>query len=115
MLAIPPLYLAMGLVLGLLVLLPARRLQVAGIPAHWIGVYAVCLWALAFFLAVRPVLGRFLVPILLIAYLAPFVAASGPVSRAVVRSRGGDRRGGDDPPRPPMKDVTPPDGPIEPQ
>ena len=114
MLAIEPLLLAIGLVLGLLVLLPARRLQLGGVPSRWIGIYVVSWWALAFFLAVRPVMVRFLLPIVLIAYLAPFVAASGPVSRAIDRSRR-LRRGGDDPPRPPMKNVTPPDGPTEPR
>ena len=113
MLAIEPLVLAIGLVLGLLVLLPARRLQLGGVPSRWIGIYVVSWWALAF-LAVRPVMVRFLLPIVLIAYLAPFVAASGPVSRAIDRSRR-IRRGGDDPPRPPMKNVTPPDGPTEPR
>jgi hypothetical protein len=57
---------------------------------------------------------RFLLPIVLIAYLAPFVAASGPVSRAIDRTRR-LRGGGDDPPRPPIKNVTPPDGPPEPR
>ena len=48
---------------------------------------------------------RFLVPMVVILYLAPFVAASGPVTRAIERSR----RGRADPPAPPMKNVTPPD------
>ena len=114
MLAIPPLLLAIGLVLGLLILLPARRLQLGGVPSRWLGLYAVSWWALACFLAVRPVMVRFLLPIVLIAYLAPFVAASGPVSRAIDRTRR-LRGGGDDPPRPPIKNVTPPDGPPEPR
>jgi len=111
-LSIPPLPLAIALVIGLLVLLPARRLQVAGIASRWIGLYALSLWALAFFLAVRPVAARFLVPMVVILYLAPFVAASGPVTRAIERTRRGSRA---DPPAPPMKNVTPPDPPAEPR
>ena len=114
-----PALLAVGLILGLIILLPARRLQLAGFSGRAIGLYAACLWALAFFLAVRPVAARFLVPILLIAYLAPFVAAPGRLSRIVARGRGrggpGGTGGTGEPPKPPIKNVTPPDQPIEPE
>ena len=111
-----PVLLAVGLILGLIILLPARRLQLAGFSGRAIGLYAACLWALAFFLAVRPLAARFLIPILLIAYLAPFVAAPGRLSRIVARGRG--RRpsdGTDEPPKPPIKNVTPPDGGLGPE
>jgi hypothetical protein len=105
-----PALLAVGLVLALIILLPARRLQLAGFSGRAIGLYAVCLWALAFFLAVRPFAARFLIPILLIAYLAPFVVAPGRLSGIVSRGRG---RGGPgaagDPPKRQIKNVTPPD------
>lgn len=107
-----PALLAIVLVLGLLVLLPARRLQLAGFRGRTIGAYAAFLWALAFALAVRPVAARFLVPILLIAYLAPFVVAPGRMARIVARGRGrgaGTAGSGGDPSRPPMKNVTPPE------
>lgn len=105
-----PALLAVGLVLGLIILLPARRLQLAGISGRATGLYAVCLWGLAFFLAVRPIAARFLIPILLIAYLAPFVVAPGRLSRIVERGRGRGGPGGTgDPPKPPIKNVTPPD------
>jgi hypothetical protein len=110
MLPVPAL-LAVGLVIGLLVLLPARRLQLGGFSGRSIGLYAVCLWALAFALAVRPGATRFLIPILLIAYLAPFVVAPERLARVVRRGR--VDRG--NPPKPPMKNVTPPDGPVEPR
>ncbi len=111
-----PALLAVGLVLGLIILLPARRLQLAGFRGRAIGLYAACLWALAFLLAVRPVAARFLIPILLIAYLAPFVAAPGRLSRIVARGRGRGGPGGTgDPPKPPIKDVTPPDPGIGPE
>ncbi|MEO8438348.1 MAG: hypothetical protein ABI562_07790 [Chloroflexota bacterium] len=108
-----PALLAVGLVLGLLILLPARRLQLAGFGSTAIVTYAAILWALAFFLALWPVATRLLVPILVIAYLAPFVVAPARLSRIVRRVRGPDD-GGDKPPRPPIKNVTPPDPPSGP-
>lgn len=98
-----PWLVALALVVGLLVLIPARRLQLAGVRARTIGLYALGLWILAMALAIRPAGARVLVPFLLVAYLAPFVAAPDTVRR-VLRRGGGDPR---DPP--PMKDVTPPD------
>lgn len=106
---IPPALLALGLVLGLLVLLPARRLQLAGLSGRTIGFYAACLWVGGFFLAVRPVGAKFLIPILLLAYIAPFVAAPELVGRALRRGRPRDQ------PPPPMKNVTPPDDPAAPR
>lgn len=103
----PPWLLALALVVGLLVLIPARRLQLADLAPRTIGLYALVLWVLAMAIAVRPVGARILVPILLIAYLAPFVAAPDQVHRILRR-----RRPPDD--RPPIKDVTPPDQRIEP-
>ena len=123
-----PALLAIALGLGLLVLLPARRLQLAGLSSRVIGGYAAALWLLAFLLAVRPVMLRFALPILLIAYVAPFVVAPGRIARAIARMQGRGRpgnpggRGGPGPrarqdregdaPRPPMKNVTPPDAPT---
>jgi hypothetical protein len=104
---IPAWLLAVVLVVGLLVLLPARRLQLAGLTGRAIGAYAVSLWLAGVLLAVRPVGARFLVPIVLLAYIAPFVAAPEVVGRVLRRGRPRD------PPvdssRPPMKNVTPPD------
>ena len=96
-----PLLLAVGLALGLLVLLPARRLQLAGLSARAIGIYALCLWLFGFALAIRPVGARFLVPIVIVAYIAPFVASPDRVARVL-------RRRPPTLPPPPIKDVTPP-------
>lgn len=101
---LPPWLLALGLVLGLLVLLPARRLQLAGLSARAVGLYAVGLWLMGFLLAIRPVGARFLVPIVLLAYVTPFVAAPERLGRVLRRRRPRD-------PPPPMKNVTPPDDP----
>lgn len=103
----PPWLLALGLVLGLLVLVPARRLQLAGLAPRTIGLLAATLWALGMLVAIRPVASRILIPILLIAYIAPFVAAPDRLGR--VLGRGGGRHGPAG--EPPMKNVTPSDPP----
>jgi hypothetical protein len=97
-----PWFLALALVAGLLVLLPARRLQLAGMSGRTIGTYALFVWLLGLAVIARPGVTRFLIPILLIAYIAPFVASPERIER-ITR-----RRGRGDPPRPPIKDVTPP-------
>lgn len=108
-----PWLLALGIGIGLLVLLPARRLQLAGLSSRAIGAYALALWGLAMIIAIRPIGARFLVPILLAAYLAPFVAAPERVGRFLTRGRG--RGAGQGPAAGPgadgreVKDVTPPD------
>jgi hypothetical protein len=97
-----PSVLGLGLVIGLLVLLPTRRVQLAGWSGRSIGLYALILWVGAMLVGLMPG-ARLLVPILLVAFIAPFVAA--PVRVQQVLRRGGRR----DPPS--MKDVTPPDQP----
>jgi hypothetical protein len=99
-----PWLLALALVVGLLVLIPAQRLRLGGYAPRTIGLYAVVLWALAMLLVVRPIGGRLLVPLVLIGYLAPFVGAPGEVRRAIDRRRPRTAGG-----RPTMKNVTPPD------
>ena len=106
----PPWLLALGLVLGLLVLLPARRLQLAGLAPRTIGLFALTLWALAMLVAISPGGARVLIPILLVAYLAPFVAAPDRVGRILRRGGGsGDPPGGTGRP---IKNVTPPDADV---
>ena len=96
-----PWLLALALGVFLLVLLPARRLQLGGLSGRSVGVYTLFVWLLGMAVVVRPGVTRFLIPILLVAYVAPFVA--GPDRIARLRRAG--RRG---PPAPPVKDVTPP-------
>ena len=101
-----PALLAIGLALALIVLIPARRLHLAGFRSRSVALYAIAVWALAFALAIRPVVTRFLIPILVIAYIAPFVVAPDRLARIV-------RRGGrGEPPSGPVKNVTPPDPPA---
>jgi hypothetical protein len=99
-----PVLLALAFAIGLIVLVPARRLQLAGFSRGTIAIYAVVLWLLGFLLAVRPIGARFLIPILLIAYIAPFVTAPAALRRIV-------RRGEPSTPTRPMKNVTPPEEP----
>ncbi|MGZ8438479.1 MAG: hypothetical protein ACXW4H_06515 [Candidatus Limnocylindrales bacterium] len=109
---IPAWLIALTLVLGLLVLLPARRLQLAGLSGRVIAFYAVALWLMGFLLVVRPIGARFLVPIALLAYIAPFVAAPEVVGRVLRRRQPPEPPSGS--PRPPIKNVTPPDDPGSP-
>jgi hypothetical protein len=106
-----PWLLALALVIGLLILVPARRLQLAALAPRTIGLYALTLWLLAMIVAIQPVATRVLVPILLISYIAPFVAAPDTVRRVLRQSdrSGSGRSSGGLPGRPPMKNVTPPD------
>ena len=113
-----PALLAVGLVLGLIILLPARRLQLAGFSRRSIALYAICLWALAFFMAMPAARGA-------VPHPDPADRLPGAVRRragAAVRDRDAgagagrsarDRRG--EPPPPQIKNVTPPDQPIEPE
>jgi hypothetical protein len=100
----PPWLIALALVLGLLVLIPARRLRAAGLSSGSVGLYALTLWGLAMLVAIRPGATRILIPLLLLAYLAPFIAGPDVLGRVLRRQ----------PPRPPIKNVTPPDPPPRP-
>jgi len=94
----PPWLLALALVLALLALIPARRLQLAGFRARAIAGYASVLWGFAMLVAIRPGATRVLIPMLLVAYIAPFVAGPERLTRVL--------RGPGEPPRP-VIDVTP--------
>lgn len=90
-----PALLATVLVAGLLALLPVRRLQLAGWPrgalfTTWL------VFAAGLVLVVRLPMARFLVPILVLALLAPYVAGPERLARVLRGSA-----------RPTVKDVTP--------
>ena len=94
-----PVLLLMVLLAALLGLIPVWRLRIAGWPTRWL-VLAWIAYAASIFLAIRaPVVTRFLLPILVLAYVAPFIAGPDRLSR-VLRRR-------PEPPRP-IIDVTPP-------
>lgn len=99
-----------GLV-ALLILIPTRRLQLAGWRRESLTAYFLTVWLLGVVVAALPSPARFLIPLLLVAYLAPFVTVRDGLARLLGRPRSG--RGSDDgapvEERPPIKDVTPPD------
>jgi len=96
-----------GLV-ALLVLFPTRRLQLAGWRRDALTTYFISVWLLGVVVAALPAPARLLVPVLLVAYVAPFVTVRAGLDRLF--GRPGPLRPPVEPaPPPPMKDVTPPD------
>lgn len=94
----PPLLLVVLLVAGLVALIPVWRLRVAAWPASWLAVAWIG-YAAAIVFAIRaPAASRFLVPMLVLAVVAPFVAGPERLSRVL--------RGRRDPGRP-VINVTP--------
>jgi hypothetical protein len=101
-----PALIALVLVAALLALLPVWRLQVAGWSRRALFT-AWLIYAVGIFLAVRfaaPM--RLLLPILIVAYVAPFIVGPERLARVM------GRRGQPEPPR--VKDVTPPEPPVLP-
>jgi hypothetical protein len=76
--------LALVLVIGLLALVPTRRLHRFGWSAGTVGVYFVALWILGV-VAASGGPGRILVPVLLVAWLAPFVTVRDGLDRLLGR------------------------------
>jgi hypothetical protein len=70
-----PALLALVLVLFVILLAPAGRLRRSGWPAGTASTYLVVMILLGVFAAEQPGPARFLVPILILAYLTPFVLA----------------------------------------
>jgi hypothetical protein len=96
----PPALLAIVLATGLLALVPTRRVFLAGWSQAAVAAYFLALWVGSAAIALAPGGARFLVPIVLVAYLAPFVTLRAGVDRLLGRPR---------PPAP--RNVTPQDGP----
>lgn len=89
--------------MALLLLIPTRRLYLAGWSQRALIVYLVVMLGLAILVAELRGPARFLVPILIIGYIAPFVVAGDAVARLLGRQ----------PRKPVVKDVTPPPTLIE--
>jgi hypothetical protein len=84
--AMSPAFLLTILLAGLLALIPAWRLHVAGWPPRTL-LTAWVMYAAGIIIAVRfPVAVRLLIPVLVLAFVAPFVAGPERLSR-VLRSR----------------------------
>lgn len=71
--SVPPSLIAIVLLTALLALLPTRRLYRAGWSQGLVSSYYVALWSAASVVAWAPGPARFLAPIVVIAWLAPFV------------------------------------------
>jgi hypothetical protein len=97
----PPGLLALVLVIGLLALIPTRRLARHGWTPGSLAAYFVGLWVLGAVTASAPGGARILVPLLLIAWLAPFVTWREGLDRLRGKSTPADP--------PPPRNVTPPD------
>jgi hypothetical protein len=93
-----PALIALVLVTALLSLVPARRLHLAGWSQAVVAGYFVALWVASVAVAWAPGATRLLVPIVIVAYLAPFVTLRAGLDRL---------RGGPRPPGP--RRISPPD------
>lgn len=86
-------------VIGLLVMIPTRRLFLAGWTPPALTTYFLAMLALGLFVAELRGPARYLIPILVLAYIAPFITARDGISR--IRDRLGGR---------PPDSTRPPDG-----
>ncbi len=80
-------FLVLALVMFALLLPPTQRLQRAGWPPRALGGYLAAMLGLGLALAFLPISARFVVPIIVIGYLAPFVVARTGLERWRGRSR----------------------------
>jgi hypothetical protein len=81
-----PVLLLTLLVAGLVALLPVWRLRVAGWPTRWLAI-AWVVYAVLIVVAIRLPVVRFVIPILVLAFLAPFVAGPERLTRVLVGRR----------------------------
>jgi hypothetical protein len=111
-----PAILALTGLLFLVFLIPTRRLQLAGWPARALGSYLGGMLLLGLVATELRGPTRFLVPILVIGYIAPFVTFRSGIDRLL----GGGRRRKDGGPdvrveRPPMRSVSGPARDVPPE
>jgi len=71
------------LVVGLLALLPVWRLRIAGWPPRWLFAAWVIITVMGLLVVRLPGPARFLLPMLVLAYVAPFVAGPERVTRVL--------------------------------
>ena len=109
---VSPVTLVIAVVVGLVVLIPTRRLQLAGWNRDGLWTYFASVWLLGVVVAVLPAPARLLVPILLVAYLAPFLSVRAGLERLFGRP-GPPPPVEPEPEKPPIKNVTPPEQPGE--
>jgi hypothetical protein len=104
---LPPGILAVLLATGLLALIPARRLYLAGHPTTVIAAYFGILWALGGLIALGPGRSRLFVPLILVLYLVPFISWRAGLDRLLGLLQRSDRAGA-------PRNVTPPAKPDRP-
>lgn len=95
---IPPFLIGLVLIVGIVALAPARRLYLAGRSSGFIATWLAAVWLLGVIVVLAPGLARFLIPLLLALYIAPYFTWPAGIARLL---------GGRPPQRPPMKNVTP--------
>ena len=106
-----PITLAIAAIVAFVVLIPTRRLQLSGWSRDAVLTYFTAVWLLGVLVAILPAPSRLLVPILLVAYLAPFITIRAGIDRLF---RGERPVPPVEPERPPVKNVTPPEPPDRP-
>ena len=105
---------ALVVAIGLLVLIPTRRLFISGWSARALAIYFFGLVALGLLVAELRAPARFLIPLLVVAYIAPFVTARDGIRRLFGRPRTDARPVVRPSPRPSLPEppvVVPPDDP----
>ena len=95
---IPPFVIALVLVVGVVALVPARRLFLAGRSTGFIATWFAAVWVLGVIVVLAPGLARLVVPVLVVLYIAPFFSWPAAIARVLSRREA---------PRPPLKNVTP--------
>ena len=103
-------FVVLAVAIGVLALIPTRRLFVAGWSSGALSIYYLALVGLGILVAELRGPARYLIPIFVLAYIAPFITARNGIGR--IRDRMGGRP---EPPRPPParpapRNVTPPPG-----
>jgi hypothetical protein len=78
---------ALVVAIGLLVLIPTRRLFIAGWSGRALATYFFGMVALGVLVAELRIPARFLIPLLVVAYIAPFVTARDGIRRLFGRPR----------------------------
>ncbi len=107
-------FVALVVAIGLLVLVPTRRLFIAGWSGRALAVYFLGLVALGVVVAELRAPARFLIPLLVVTYVAPFVTARDGVRRLFGRGPREPRAAVRPAPRPSLPEppvVVPPDDP----
>ncbi len=78
--------------IGVLVLIPTRRLYLAGLSTNVLTAYYLTVVALGLFVAELRGPARYLIPVLVVAYVAPFVTARHGIARLRNHMPGGPAR-----------------------